>query len=305
MNTDNNNKTNDEDIKAPKSMKLAKDLLGEYVSAMEDRLDGVKHHVESGFDTVDHAFGGWLHEGHLIIVAGRPGMGKTVFSQQVAEYIAIDKTAFIFTLEMSGYEVTERSLSRRSGVSIPRLKMADEMNSKEWDRFTVGASDYSKLNLLVDDGAFELAEIVNKAKNASTALAAKGLPPLGVIMVDYLQLISSKAANRNLEVGQISRALKKLSKELKVPVIAISQLNRGVEGRNDKRPTMSDLRESGAIEQDADLIIGLYRDDYYHDDSDAKGMAEIIVLKNRHGATGSIVLEFIGERVCFKDVTYD
>jgi replicative DNA helicase len=157
----------------------------------------------------------------------------------------------------------------------------------------------------VDDGSFDIAALVNKTKAAAAGLDRAGLPPLGLIVVDYLQLVSAKAANRTLEVGQVTNNLKRLAKELAVPVLALSQLNRAVEQRQDRRPTLSDLRESGQIEQDADLVLFLYRDEYYDENSADKGIAEVIAAKNRHGTTGTVKLAFVGERVAFGDLAHE
>lgn len=231
-------------------------------------------------------------------------MGKTAFSQQIAEFIAQERTTLFFSLEMSGHEITERAISRRSGVPITRLTTNTALNNDEWDELTNAFTTFSRLNLLIDDGSFEINEIVNKAKAAGASLEKAGMPPLGCIVVDYIQLIGCKAANRTLEVGQITRALKLLAKSLEVPVIALSQLNRGVEGRIDKRPELSDLRESGSIEQDADLIIFLYRDEYYNENSSDKGISEAISRKNRHGPTNTTKLAFSGEKIKFGDLSW-
>lgn len=294
------------DSKKPKTMRLANDLATDYVNALDARFNGAKHHIPSGFKTLDKRMPGWLHEGHLIIVAGRPAMGKSAFAQQVAEAVAAQqRTAILFTLEMSGYEITERALARRSGIPIPTLKTAENMADDDWSKISDALAQFAPLPLLVDDASFDIAALVSKTKAAVAGLAQACLPPLGCIVVDYLQLVGAKAANRTLEVGQVTSSLKRLAKELAVPVVALSQLNRGVESRTDKRPALSDLRESGQIEQDADLVLFLYRDDYYDENSQDKGMAEVIAAKNRHGTTGTVKLAFIGERVMFGDLAHE
>jgi len=294
------------DSKNPKTMRLAKDLAADYINALDARFKGEKHHIPSGFKTLDKRIPAWLHEGHLIIVAGRPGMGKSAFAQQVAEAVAAQqRTAILFTLEMSGYEITERALARRSGIPVSTLKTAENMCDDDWSKISTAFGQFALLPLLVDDASFEIAALVSKTKAAVAGLAQAGLPPLGCIVVDYLQLVGAKAANRTLEVGQVTSSLKRLAKDLSVPVVALSQLNRGVEGRTDKRPALSDLRESGQIEQDADLVLFLYRDDYYDENSPAKGMAEVIAAKNRHGETCVARLAFIGERVMFGDLAHE
>lgn len=287
-----------------KTMRTAGDLILEYAQSLDARQRGEKHHSPSGFADLDKQFGAWLHAGHLIIVAGRPAMGKSVFAQQLAENIAEQqRTAIIFTLEMSGYEIIERSLSRRSRVSIQSLKTA-ELVGDELSRVVDSFVHVSRLPLLIDDASLDVTSLVEKTKNTAAALEKKELPPLGCIVIDYLQLVGAKAANRTLEIGKITSSLKKLAKELSVPVIALSQLNRGVENRTEKRPSLADLRESGNIEQDADLVLLIYRDDYYNKDSEFAGTAEIIAAKNRHGSNGFVRLVFCGENVEFRDRDY-
>ena len=292
--------------KRPKSMKLAQELASTYLQSLDALLNGEKHHIASPFADLDKTIPAWLHEGHLIVVAGRPAMGKSVFAQMIAEHVAGQgKTALLYTLEMSSYEITERAVSRRSGIPIPDLKTIEKIAERDWPRITAAIAEFEVLPLLVDDGSFDIGELVHKSKAAAAGLAKSNLPPLGCIVLDYLQLVVAKAANRNLEITLVTSALKRLAKELAVPVIALSQLNRSVEGRPDRRPTLSDLRESGAIEQDADLVLFLYRDEYYTRDACVeKGVAEVIVAKNRHGATGTAKLAFIGERVMFANLAF-
>ena len=293
-------------IKRPKTMKLAKDLAQDYMDSLERLINGERHHIDSCFKSLDAQIPAWLHEGHLIIVAGRPAMGKSVFGQMIAEHVASTKTAMLFTLEMSSYEITERSISRRSGIPIPRLKCVEKIQDNDWSKIANAVDQFGVLSFLVDDSSFDINALINKAKAAAAGLVKVGMPPLGCIVIDYLQLIGASGANRNLEITQITGALKRLSKELAIPVIALSQLNRSVEGRQDKRPTLADLRESGAIEQDADLVMFLYRDEYYTKELCADpGTAEVITAKNRHGATGIAKLAFIGERVMFGDLATD
>lgn len=232
-------------------------------------------------------------------------MGKSVFAQQVTEQVAGQgHTSIFYTLEMGAHELTERGLSRRSGVPIPSLKTAESLTQDDWRRLSDAMADYAPLPLLIDDAAFDINALVHKTKAAAAGLEKAGLPPLGLVTVDYLQLVGAKAANRTLEVGQVTSSLKRLAKELSVPVLALSQLSRGVEGRQNRRPTLSDLRESGNIEQDADLVLFLYRDEYYDENSPDKGVAEVIAAKNRHGSTGTTRLAFVGERVTFGELAH-
>ncbi len=296
----------DPKIPTTKTMKLAKDLAEDYIDQLEAKITGQRHYTPSGFAQVDKKLGGWMHEGHLVVIAGRPAMGKSAFAQQLVESVAAQgKTAIMYTLEMSGYEITERSVSRRSGVPIPKLKTGEDMTESDKDSVMEALREFRYLPFLVDDASFGIEQLIEKTLAVQNGLAAKGLPPLGVIAVDYLQLVTAGGSNRTLEIGQVTGGLKRLAKDLKVPVLALSQLNRAVENKTDKRPGLSDLRESGNIEQDADMVLLLYRDEYYNEQSEDKGIAEIICGKNRHGATGTVKLAFVGERVMFADLAYD
>ena len=289
-----------------KTMKLATDLAQDYMEHLDAKITGNRHYTPSGFKQLDKKLGVWLHEGHLIVIAGRPAMGKSAFAQQLVEGVAGEgKTALLFTLEMSGYEITERSVSRRSGVPIPKLKTCEELTDKDKDDIVDALREFSPLPMLVDDASFGIEQLTEKAIAVQKGLAQKGLPPLGVIAVDYLQLVSAGGSNRTIEIGQVTGGLKRLAKDLQVPVLALSQLNRAVETKTDKRPGLSDLRESGNIEQDADMVLFLYRDEYYNPQSTDQGIAEVICGKNRHGPTGAVKLAFVGERVMFSDLAPD
>lgn len=286
------------DNRPPKTMKLAKELVGLYYKSIESRMGGERRHLDSGFPVIDKQFPAWLHEDHLIVLAGRPGMGKSALAQQIAENVAMDdRSSVIASLEMSSHEIIERSISRRADVSVTKLKLAT-IKEEELDRITEAAKAISSLPLLVDDASFFIDELVKKLTRMADAILEEGLPKLGLVVVDYIQLVSAKAQNRTLEVGQVTRGLKRLAMQLHVPVIALSQLNRGVEGRDDKRPRLSDLRDSGEVEQDADFVAFLYREGIYQKTADHR-TAEFIVGKNRHGVVGSVDLTFVGERIMF------
>lgn len=294
------------DIVIPqKTLRRSGDIAQDYLAALDARFSGQKHHLPSGFSSLDRQLPAWLHEGHLIVIAGRPAMGKSAFAQQVAESAAGEKrTTIMYTLEMSGYEIMERSMSRRTGIPIPKLKTANGLTNADWEKLIAAHGQLAPLPFLIDDSTFSIDGIVAKTKAEAAALEKSGLPPLGCLVVDYLQLVAAKAANRTLEVGQVTSKLKRLAMELAVPIVALSQLNRAVEGRNDRRPTLADLRESGNIEQDADLVMFLYRDEYYNPDSQEKGVAEVIAAKNRHGPISTTKLSFSGERVSFGELPY-
>jgi len=255
--------------------------------------------VASGFDTLDKMLGGF-RKGQLIIIAARPAMGKTSFALNVAyNAIAQDLKVGVFTLEMSSEELLLRIFSSCSEISMDTLIKGYGMDQTKIARISQVAEVLTNKELYIDDtGSITVMDI--KAKSRRLKAEIKGLD---LIIIDYLQLMSSKRniENRQQEIAEISRALKVLAKELELPIIALSQLNRGLESRPDKRPMLSDLRESGAIEQDADVVMFIYRDDYYNKESERPGKAEIIIGKNRHGATGFIELDFHKEFTQFKD----
>jgi len=294
-----------DDPERPKTMKLAKAIAADYIVSLDKRFDGEKHYIASCFKSFDKRFPAWLHEGHLIVVAARPAMGKSALAQQIGEHVAQNLTTLFFTLEMQSYELAERSISQRKGVPISKLKTAESLTPDDWELIISGLDEFSQLSLLVDDASFDINALINKAKKAAVGLEQNGLPPLGCIVVDYLQLVTAKAANRTLEVGMVTMALKRLAKELSVPIIALAQLNRNLEARQDKRPMLADLRESGQIEQDADLILFLYRDEVYNSASADAGVAELIVAKNRHGEMGTVRMAFVGNRISFKDLAHE
>ncbi|MDQ3994326.1 MAG: replicative DNA helicase [Actinomycetota bacterium] len=257
--------------------------------------------VPSGFRDLDRLTSGF-QEGNLIIVAARPGMGKSALGLGIAANIAVRHTrpVGLFTLEMSKAEVTQRLMCAEAKVELHRLRTG-RLASEDWPRLTAACDRLAKAPIYVDDtGSITLMEIRSKARR----LKSKH-PDLGVILVDYLQLMTSgtSAENRVQEVSQISRSLKVLARDLDVPIIAMSQLSRAVEQRHDKRPILSDLRESGSIEQDADIVCFIYRDDYYNpEDSPDPGVAEVIIGKHRNGPTDKVKLSFISQYAKFADL---
>lgn len=288
-------------------MKWAAEIAENYFDLIGERLHGGnENYVKTGISSIDKAFPALLHNGHLIILAARPSMGKTALAAQISEYISQEKTTAFFTLEMSNYELAERGICKRAGVPVSAVKTLDGNDKPLVEALFAAQGEFSCLNLLIDDGSYSIHEIVGKSKALPGGLAKAEKPPLGLIVVDYIQLVDGgKAANRNLELGQISRALKRLAQELKVPVLALSQLNRSLESRNNKRPIMSDLRESGNLEQDADFIGAIYRDEVYDPDSQDAGTAEFIGLKNRHGGISTVKTAFIGEKLTFANLAWD
>ncbi|QGF23482.1 replicative DNA helicase [Raineyella fluvialis] len=263
---------------------------------------GVMSGVPTGFAELDELTTG-LHSGQMIIIAARPGMGKSTLGLDICRSAAIKHglTACIFSLEMSQTEITMRMLSAEASVPLSHMRQGT-MSSDEWDRVSSKASLIGSAPLFVDDSPnMTMMEIRAKARRL------KQQHDLKLIVLDYLQLMSSgkKVESRQLEVSEFSRQMKLLAKELELPVIAISQLNRNSEKRDDKRPSVSDLRESGSLEQDADVIILVHRDDYYNkDDSDRVGEADIIVAKHRNGPTKTVTVAFQGHYSRFTDMAH-
>ncbi len=254
----------------------------------------------TGFRDIDNLTSG-LQPGNLVVVAGRPSMGKSAFALGCASNLALqnDIPVAIFTLEMSKTEVAHRFLCAEGKVELQKLRTG-RLTPEDWPRLVKACDALTRAPIYVDDTRLtSMLEIRGKARR----LKARE-PNLGLIMVDYIQLMSSgmNIENRVQEVSQISRSLKVLAGDLEVPVVALSQLSRAVESRTDKRPLLSDLRDSGSIEQDADLVMFLYRDEYYNDQSEDQGLAEVILAKHRNGPIGTEKLAFLKRFAKFSDL---
>lgn len=281
------------------------DILDTHMQMVETRsqTDGVVTGLSTGFVGLDKITTG-LHEDNLIILAARPAMGKTALSLNIAQYIAVKekKPVAIFSLEMGAESLIERMLASEGMVEGYHLKTGN-LSVEEWSRLVHAQGNLYDAPIFVDDTAgIRISEIRSKARKLAQEMGG-----LGVIIIDYLQLITgSKGENRQQVVSEISRELKILAKDLKVPVIALSQLSRAVEQRQDKRPMLADLRESGSIEQDADIVAFLYRDAYYQkeqaDSQEANNVTELILEKNRHGSLGTVKLYFHKEYTKFSSV---
>ncbi len=258
--------------------------------------------VPTGFTNFDEKTSG-LQKSDLIIVAGRPSMGKTSFAMNIAENAAMaeGKSVAIFSMEMPGDQLALRMMSSLGRIDSHSLRTG-KLEDPDWPRLTSTVTMMSKANLFIDDSpALSPTEIRARTRRL------KREHDLDLIVIDYLQLmqITGNTENRATEISEISRSLKALAKELNVPVVALSQLNRSVEQRPDKRPVMSDLRESGGIEQDADVILFIYRDEVYNEDSSDKGTAEILIRKQRNGPIGMVRLAFLGKYTRFENLSYD
>ncbi|BEV70941.1 MULTISPECIES: replicative DNA helicase [unclassified Paludibacterium] len=257
--------------------------------------------IPTGFIDLDARTSG-LQPGDLVIVAGRPSMGKTAFSMNIAEHVAVEerKPVAVFSMEMGGTQLVMRMLGSVGRLDQHVLRTG-RLGDEDWQKLTFAIGKLSEAPMYIDETpALTALEVRARARR----LARQHGGELGLIVIDYLQLMSGSGRggeNRAAELGEISRGMKGLAKELKVPLIALSQLSRSVEQRPNKRPMMSDLRESGAIEQDADIIIFMYRDEYYNPDSPDKGLAEAIIGKHRNGPTGTVRLAFVGQYAKFEN----
>ncbi|WP_434777173.1 replicative DNA helicase [Neisseria sp. Ec49-e6-T10] len=279
-------------------------LLKEVVERIDvlyarDNLDDVTG-VPTGFSDMDAKTSGF-QPGDLVIVAGRPSMGKTAFSMNIAEHVAVEckLPVAVFSMEMGGAQLVLRMLGSVGRLDQHVLRTG-RLEDEHWSKLNTAVVKLSDAPMFIDETpALTALELRARARRLARQFGGK----LGLIVVDYLQLMSGsgRGDNRASELGEISRALKGLAKELSVPIVALSQLSRSVEQRTDKRPMMSDLRESGAIEQDADIIVFMYRDEYYNPDSPQKGLAEAIIGKHRNGPTGKVYLTFLGQYAKFEN----
>jgi replicative DNA helicase len=277
-----------------------KSILPKVVEKIDEMYhsDGKLTGISSGFKVLDDMTSG-LNAGDLIIIAGRPSMGKTTLAVNIAENAALGsgKSAAIFSMEMSSESLTLRMISSLGRINQGHLR-SGRLSEDDWPRIDSAMTQLSAAKIYVDETpALTPTEVRARARRLKRERG------LDLIVVDYLQLmqVAGTKENRATEISEISRSLKALAKELKIPVIAVSQLNRGVEQRENKKPVMSDLRESGAIEQDSDMILLIYREDYYDKNTTRKGIADINIAKQRNGPTGEIQLTFLGEYTKFEN----
>lgn len=279
------------------------------LSKATDRLDllyqskGAITGLSTGFSDFDQMTSGF-QPGDMIVIAGRPSMGKTSFAMNIAEYAAIkqEKPVMVFSLEMPAEQLALRMISSLGRIDQHKVRTG-QLSDSDWPRVTSAVSVLSESQLYIDDTpSLSPMELRTRARRV-----ARKHGGLSLIVIDYLQLMTSPSnrENRTNEISEISRSLKAIAKEFNVPVIALSQLNRGLEQRTDKRPVMSDLRESGAIEQDADVIAFIYRDEVYNEDSPHKGTAEIIIRKQRNGPIGDFRVTFLGQYTRFENYAAD
>lgn len=281
-----------------------KDILVDSFTELEELYNRKQHvtGVPTGFIDLDRITAG-LHNSDLVLVAARPAMGKSAFALNIATNAALEanKAVAIFSLEMSKEQMANRilgSVAMVDGNSIRTGRIADD----DWIKLATASGELSQTGIVIDDTpGISVMEIRAKCRKL------KMEKDIGLVIIDYLQLVqaSSRAGSREQEIAEISRSLKILAKEINVPVIALSQLSRAPEQRPDHRPMLSDLRESGSIEQDADIVMFLYRDDYYNPDTDKKNIAEVIIAKHRAGSTGTVELAWLGNYTKFANLAKD
>jgi len=276
--------------------RTVQEVMADSLNRIQRRLDGTESvGTPTGFTDIDKR-ALVLKPGNLVILAARPGMGKTALALRIAANVAESGQSVLFcSLEMEAQQLTDRLLSCLARIPLSGVLGEATLDQCEWDRMSGAMARISSMRMSVDDqSALKLWDVRTKARQV------KRRQGLDLIVIDYLQLMCGEGENRTQEVGGISRGLKALAKDMGVPVIAMSQLNRGLESRPNKRPTLSDLRESGEIEQDADIVWGLYRDEAYNPESQYKGLAELLWLKNRSGESGGCTpLSWVGEHVFY------
>ena len=276
------------------------DVIGEIEAATQSK--GKINGLRTGFTDLDNMLTG-LHGGELILVAARPAMGKTAFVLNIAHHVSTRENVpvAIFSLEMSSEQLVTRLVAVDSMVEAKSLKTGD-ISDNDWTKIIQSADDLARSKVFIDDNSsITIAELRTKCRKL------KQTEGIGLIIIDYLQLMSTsqKVESRQLFIAEVSRSLKALARELNVPVIALSQLNRAVDSRTDHKPVLADLRESGSIEQDADVVMFIYRDDYYNPDTTEKpGVAEIIIAKQRNGATGPVELAWLSRYTKFANLAH-
>ncbi|SAL25993.1 DnaB domain-containing protein [Caballeronia telluris] len=278
--------------------KLAAQGLAEHISALERRSTGSDRVIKTGLDDIDRQLNGGLRPGWLVILAARPGMGKTALALNIATHVAIDHSALFLSMEMPESELHDRNLASLGRIPLDTVMASPEDDNEFWNRVTAATMKIRDLNLYIDDqAALRMLDVRSKAR------LVKRKAGLDVIVVDYLQLMTGEGANRNAEIEGISRGLKALAKELNVAIVALAQLNRKVEERSNRLPMLSDLRDSGSIEQDADAVLFIHREEVSNPEAGEQwqGFAQLRVAKFRHGRTGDVPLTYRGEFMKFEN----
>jgi replicative DNA helicase len=276
----------------------AADELAAHVEEIERRMDGKVKALSTGYPDLDKKLSGGLRGGDLIVLAGRPKMGKTALAVNIACNVAADHPVLIQSMEMPKAQLHDRNLASLGRIPLPHLLQPSEMTDEDWSGLTHASVKIATMQLYMDDqGGLRLIDIRMKAKGVKRKHGLK------LLIIDYLQLMEGDGDNRNAQIEGITRGLKALAKELDIAIILLSQLNRKLEERPNKRPIPSDLRDSGSIEQDADAVVFVYRDEVYNPDSPDIGVCEVDVALCRQGAPGRVALTYIGEQVRFETLT--
>ncbi|WP_420465594.1 replicative DNA helicase [Panacagrimonas sp.] len=283
------------DVSQPQVAESMWDSLPEFYNAMEARRGQQSWGLETGLIALDNKLNGLL-PGNLVVISGRPAMGKTALAMNIAAHVSREHQVGFFSMEMQRDELLSRILSAETGIPGVKFRCPDEQSKDEQNLIFGRVAELRRRKMWIDDrGGLSVLQVRSKSRKMHRK------SPLSLLVVDYMQLMSGVGDTRNEQINDISRGLKSLGKELGCPVIALSQLNRGCESRDNKRPRLSDLRESGGIEQDADIVIGCYRDEYYHENSPHAGICEAIVLKQRSGSTGTVELAWNADICLFTD----
>jgi len=281
-----------------KQPKLLRDLMHKFVENLDNRSRGVMSGISTGIAPLDEKLGGGLQDGNLIIVAGRPSMGKSAFTSTIGINVALaGHPVGLLSMEMTDDEQAERSVAQLGHASLADIRRGN-LNGEAGEKIHVGMGKAMELPFVIDDeGGLSVGEVISKARQI------KRLHGLRLLIVDALGLMDHDADKAVSQLGAITRTLKAFAKEMNIPIILLCQLSRKCEDRTDKRPIMSDLRDSGAIEQDADVVMMLYRDEYYNPESMDKGIAELLIRKARQGTTGVVPMAFLGEQTRFAELT--
>ena len=281
-----------------------------YLTRLQEMTASGCNQAESGLVDLDKNLNGGFIPGQLIVVAGRPSMGKSAFAQGIAENVAkTGKAVLFFSLEMSVFEIMDRCLCKLAGIPMSKLKTKGGMQQSDIAKLVAVIPQMQAQPIFIcDKSSITATGVIKIIADIKDGIRILKNMELGLVVIDYLQLLSVKhpKANREAEISEMTRSLKIAARDLDVPIMALSQLNRGLENRTEKRPQMADLRESGAIEQDADVVIGLYREEVYSKNKEeVKGIAEALILKNRNGELATIRMLFDGARFEFKNIAAD
>jgi replicative DNA helicase len=276
----------------------ASDDMAVHINEIELRLEGGTKAIPTGFVDIDDKLNGGIRRGELIVVAARPKMGKTGFALNLACNVSVDYSVLFLSMEMPRAQIHDRNIASLGRIPLPHLLRPEKMSPHDWSSLTAAIAKIENMNLYLDDqGGLGLLDVRLKAKTM------KRKHGLDLLVLDYLQLMEGKGDNRNAQIEGITRGLKALAKELDIGIVLLSQLNRELEKRPNKRPQPSDLRDSGAIEQDADAVIFLYRDEVYNLDTQDKGVCEINIALCRQGAPGLVALAYIGIQTRFENMS--